>query len=231
MRLFICILALFFLVDMSAQKEYQANYLSAEEISVDGTGSSPLWNSAIELTDFTLPWNDVEPQTTSFKALYSEQFFYFLFSAADHDIVAPGEDGDKLGVLPSDRVEIFFKANGEMNPYYCLEMDPRARVLDYIAHHYRKVDFKWEWPDEDLQVLARQTKEGYSVEGKISISSLQSMDILKEGEMDAGLFRGDYFHSDGDATDVLWITWAIPDNPTPDFHISSAFAKIKLQPR
>lgn len=201
----------------------------AESLTIDGKGSDALWSDANNLTDFTLPWNDDEPQQTSFRALWSPNDFYFLYQVLDDDIVAPGKDGDKLGVLPSDRVEIFFKSEGAMDPYYCLELDPRNRVLDYIAKLYRETDFEWSWPAGQLEIKTSQTTNGYMVEGRISLSSLSELGILKDHEMEAGLFRGDYFHTSGVETDVLWITWIVPDSEKPDFHIPSAFGKLILE--
>lgn len=192
---------------------------------------SSAWSKANRLTDFVFPWEQAEAPATQFQALYDDTHFYFRFEAEDHDIYAPGDPHDKRGVLPSDRVEIFFKAKGQMDPYYCLEMDPRGRVLDYIAKYYRHTDFEWEWPEEHLTVKAYIQAESYIVEGKISLQSLRDMDILDdERQMDAGLFRGDAYHVNENTTDIKWISWIRPESAHPDFHIPSAFGKLILVP-
>lgn len=189
------------------------------------------WAPATLLTDFVYPWEKSTAPATLFQALYDQDFFYFRFTTEDDDIYAPGDPYDKLGVLPSDRVEIFFKSQSAMDPYYCLEMDPRGRVLDYIARYYRVTDFKWEWPEPHLEVTASIQDAGYIVEGKISLSSLRELGILSpEGRMEAGLFRGDAYHPDKQNTDIKWISWIRPDSPKPDFHIPSAFGILKLVP-
>ncbi len=223
------LLLIMYLNTPTENKEYLVNKVTGE-MEIDGKGSSALWSAAHELTDFTIPWfEDQHPQATSFRALWSDEDFFFLYQAEDDDIVAPGEDGDKRGVLPSDRVELFFKANGGMDPYYCLELDPRSRVLDYIARLYRNTDFDWSWPEGHLEIKTSIHDSGYVVEGRISMQSLKEMGILQDGVMLTGLFRGDYYHTSPEETEVRWITWVRGDKDKPDFHIESVYGKLILQ--
>ena len=202
---------------------------SKQEITIDGKGSDPSWAQAGLLTDFQLPWRDEVAQPLTFRAMWTDSSLFLLYQVIDHDIVAPGPALDKRGVLPSDRVEIFFKVNNEMDPYYCLELDPRARVLDYKAQYYRKTDFEWSWPEGHLDVLASHTEDGYIVEAKISLASLRQLQILNtDNSIDAGLFRGDFTHTSPSKTIVKWISWIKPDSEKPDFHIPSAFGKLAL---
>ena len=203
-------------------------YRITQPLAIDGRGTDPLWKNASGLEAFIDPWNEVEVPKTSFRSLWDDNYFYFLFMAEDSDIVAEGNPGDKKGVLTADRVEIFFKADGKMQPYYCLEMDPWGRVLDYKANFYRKADFDWAWPESDLFVLASITPSGYIVEGKISISSLNRLKILNNAEMEAGLFRGEFSRKQESSPDIQWISWIKPDSEKPDFHIPSAFGRLEL---
>ena len=218
---------LFFFQNESNLKIYEVKKAD-HEIKMDGEGSDPAWAEAAILTDFQLPWDDEIPQPMSFQALWTDSSLYLLYNVIDHDIVAPGPPKDKRGVLPSDRVEIFFKVNGEMNPYYCLELDPRARVLDYEARYYRNTNFEWYWPS--LQVLASTEENGYTVEVKITMESLKNLGIINADQtMDVGLFRGDFQTTSNNRTEVKWISWVKPDSERPDFHIHSAFGKLHLQ--
>jgi hypothetical protein len=116
-----------------------------------------------------------------------------------------------------------------MNPYYCLELDPRARVLVYEATYYRNTNFEWNWPEGQLEVLSSSTPDGYIVEARISIQSLMTLGILKDDRsIDAGLFRGDFFSITNNTPEVKWISWVHPDSEKPDFHIPSAFGKLKF---
>ncbi|MDH3650236.1 MAG: carbohydrate-binding family 9-like protein [Saprospiraceae bacterium] len=201
----------------------------ASPIHINGRGNDQNWLLAEKLTTFSDPWNDDKIQETSFSALWDRSFFYFLFEVKDRDIVAEGDPANKRGVLTADRVEIFFKSHDGMEPYYCLEMDPWGRVLDYVGHFYRRSDFNWEWPEEDLIVLGTINPSGYVVEGKISLHSLRELGILADDAIQAGIFRGDFSRQE-DSTDVRWITWITPESEKPDFHIPSAFGKIAFDP-
>ena len=209
-------------------KVYQVKKIDSP-LEITGKGDNPVWDQAALLTDFQQPWNKELAQPTSFRALWDEDYYYFFYDAIDLDIVAPGETRDKRNVLPSDRIEIFFKVNGQMNPYYCLEMDPKGRVLDYEAQYYREVDLTWSWPDGELEVKSKIKNDGYTVEGKISLNSLRDLGILDESmQMEVGLFRGDFYRVGANQTDVRWVSWVIPEADTPDFHIPSAFGKLML---
>ncbi len=211
----------------SGTKTYEVHRLSSEMV-INGFGTSDHWNQAALLTDFRLPWRDQLAEPTTFRALWDDSHFYFLYQVIDLDVVTPGDPNDPRGVLPSDRIEIFFKVDGGMDPYYCLEMDPLGRVFDYKGQYYRNSDFGWSWPKGQLEVLANKTSDGYIVEGKIGLQSLRELGILEGTDMDAGLFRGDYYHTSADETDVRWISWVLPDSDHPDFHIPSAFGKLVL---
>lgn len=216
--------------NQSDQKVYQVKKVD-HEIGINGQGTDPAWDKAAILTDFQLPWDEEIPQPTSFRALWSDSALYLLYEVIDHDIVAPGPPKDKRGVLPSDRVEIFFKVGGEMSPYYCLELDPRSRILDYQARYYRETDFDWFWPSGHLQVLSSSREDGYVVEVRISMQSIKDLMLINDDQsLDVGLFRGDFQTIGHQRTEVKWISWVKPDSEKPDFHIPSAFGKLILTP-
>ena len=208
-------------------KVYEVKRIDAD-FEIDGQGSNEIWNKAGLLSDFQLPWADAVAQPTFFRALWSEEYYYFYYDVVDLDIVTPSNKAVRKDI-PLDRIEIFFKSNGEMDPYYCLEMGPAGRVLDYVAKTYRDFDFDWTWPDQQLEVKSRQMSDRYHVEGRISLTSLRTLGILNAtGEMDAGLFRGDFFRTSDSKSQVRWISWVHPESEEPDFHIPSAFGKLIL---
>ena len=43
-----------------------------------------------------------------------------------------------------DRVELFFSNLTTLSEYYCIEIDPLGRILDYSAKHNRKFDENWD---------------------------------------------------------------------------------------
>lgn len=211
-----------------AQDTYSVKKINGK-LSLTGKGDDPRWQQAQSLTDFHYPWEREAVPPTLFKALHSEDWVYFLFVVTDDDVNIRKETNHKTEVAASSRAEIFFRIDEKLTPYYCLEIDPLGRVLDYEATYHRKFDTNWSWPDDQLVIKTEQRKDGYSVEFAISKKSLQQLKLLQNNTLQAGLFRANCtFRENGDP-DFKWISWLQPDAPTPDFHIPSSFGKLHLQ--
>lgn len=214
--------------DAPESKTYVVHHINGP-LQITGNGTDPHWENANELTDFTYPWREEQAPTTAFKALWNETHLYFLYRAVDPDIVAKKEGLGERDVVHSDRVEIFFKADDQMNPYYSLEMDALGRILDTEGRFYRQVDFDWNWPEGHLEVKASIDKTGYWVEGAITLESLRQLGMYQDDHvLQAGLYRGEYYTVQGGKVKTKWISWVKPDSPKPDFHIPSSFGVLEL---
>lgn len=209
-------------------KTYKVENIKNEEVIVTGKGDSDLWKKAQSLTDFVYPWEDKRSTTTSFKALHNKDWLYCLFEIQDDNVNVYIKDNDKLEVINSDRVELFFKKDDRMAPYYSLELDANGRVLDYETHYYRQFNFPWSWPSGELMVKAIRTKVGYNVEIAIKKESLLILGLLKGNRLEAGIFRADCVSLAGDQANMTWISWISPASDSPDFHIPSAFGTLVL---
>jgi len=215
-------------------KTYSVKRIASNQITLDSNSFNPIWEQANIASDFSFPWEDQTAPKTHFRALYDDEFFYFRFDVEDDDVLTYVKENHKMEVVDSDRVEIFFKQDDKLNPYYCLEMDARGRVLDYVTRYYRDFDYEWQWPGSDcLNVKASENKQGYVVEGSISLSSLKDLGLLKNNILEAGLYRGycmqlPNINSEIEA-DLRWISWVNPNVDQPDFHIPSSFGILKLE--
>jgi hypothetical protein len=220
-------------MQISPLKVYEVKRLNASVLTIDGQGSDPAWQEANLLTDFSYPWREDEAPATHFRALWDEAYLYFLYRANDPQIITKMDTALSLELqaVNSDRVEIFFKADDEMNPYYSLEMDALGRVLDTEGRFYREIDMDWNWPEGELTVMASRDEEGYWLEGKVSFASLQQLGMMKPGgrEIQAGLYRGEYLQDAAGNREVRWISWVQPDAEKPDFHIPSSFGLLVLR--
>lgn len=210
----------------SEMKNYQLVRCKKNLFGRKRMNSDDFWMEAIPLTDFTSPWSHDTVPPLIFRGMYDNRNFYFRFDVIDNTIITDKITEGKRGVLGSDRVEIFFRSSPDMKPYYCLEMDPLGRVLDYRAEFHRKFEFEWNW--RRITVRASFTLNGYRVWGSIPLSVLQEMDLIREGKMQAGLFRGKAIHKDGSSPGFQWFSWILPDSETPDFHIPSAFGELQF---
>lgn len=198
------------------------------DFSITGTGNSQHWKNSTALTDFSFPWENGYLPHLSFKALQTPDWLYCLFEVTDTKVIVFVDKHDKKEVMNSDRVELFLRCNEKMAPYYCLELDPLGRTLDYKAEHYRIFDMDWSWPANELKVKAHQTQSGYSVEVAISKKSLIELGVLQNNRLEAGLFRGKCMEINEGVAKLKWISWIKPDSPSPDFHIPSSFGVLML---
>lgn len=183
------------------------------------------WEQAEVLSDFSFPWREEDPSPTQFRALHNQNYFYFRFEVEDHQLIAAEHEQVKLAVAQSDRVELFFRKDEHMNPYYCLEMDWKGRLLDNKASYHRQMDYQWSWPG-GLSLQSRLKQGGYIVEGSLTKESLHTLDLIKQDSIQTGIFRADYY--DSSSPKAKWISWVHPDSKQPDFHIPSAFGLLKF---
>jgi hypothetical protein len=200
----------------------------AGELEITGKGDNPLWKKANELSDFSYPWEKEKAPVTKFRALHNDGWLFCLFDVSDDNITVHVDKNDKSEVGSSCRAEIFFRINDKLSPYYGLEMDPNARVMDYKAEFYRKFDSNWSWPAGHLKIRSNKRKDGYTIELAISKSSLKELGLLKNKTLEAGLYRGDC-QMVNDTCAFKWISWVKPDSATPDFHIPSSFGILQLE--
>ena len=208
---------------------YFVKQISPGSINVNGKGNAAAWSGANVLTNFIYPWEGATAPATSFAALWDGQWLYCLYHVKDDSVITYINKNDKLEAGASDRVEIFLKTDDNMSPYYCLEMDASGRVLDYSAAYYRKMNYNWQWPKEQLMVKTSRTLDGYIVETAISIQSLKELGLLKDNRLQAGLFRAECKGIQNGKADLRWISWIKPLSVEPDFHIPSAFGVLMLE--
>jgi hypothetical protein len=181
-------------------------------------------------TGLTFPWRGEAAPDTAFCGLTDGTALYFAFRVADEDVVIiEGSPGDESLVAKGDRVELFLARDPELDEYYSIEIDPRARVLDYEAAFYRRFDEGWDCPG--LEVAARQRPGGYDVEGRISGRGLEEMGaaLAADRPILAGVFRGEFSHRETQAPHESWISWVRPHVEKPDFHVPSAFGCFRLE--
>ncbi|HEY9489079.1 MAG TPA: carbohydrate-binding family 9-like protein [Chryseosolibacter sp.] len=226
------ILIIAMLATFTSSKEKMETYSVKkinDKIVLSGSGNDPHWKDAPALSDFRYPWEIGAAPLTKFKALHNDEWLYCLFDVEDPHVMIFQDNNHKSEVASSSRAEIFFKIDDRLDPYYCLEIDPLGRVLDYEGTYHRKFDLKWSWPQGHLIIKTHRRNDGYSVEFAISKSSLKELRLLKDQTLQAGLYRGDCYRNADGETDFRWISWVQPDSPTPDFHIPSSFGILNLE--
>lgn len=209
-------------------KKYQVNLVENNQLIINGKGDSQLWDKAVILDDFISPWDADKVLKIEFKALWDSTNLFFCFTVFDSSVHIDTTDDTIASINESDRVELFFRSDASLNPYYCLEIDPTPRVMDFIAYPNKKFDFDWNWPKNNLTVKSFRNENYFTVEGAISIESLRKFNLIKDNKIETGIFRAKYVEQDDSSFEPTWITWVNPNTETPNFHTPTSFGKLHL---
>jgi len=187
------------------------------------------WEKANCLTDFTSPWNNDPVLKIVFRALWDLDYLYFNFQVFDSEVYIDRKDNSTDSICNSDRVELFFRKNEKLSPYYCLEMDVDARILDFEAYPNWNFDYNWRWPEKQLEIQSVKGQNSFTVAGSISIASLKELDLIQGNIIEAGVYRAKFSKDENGNYEPTWITWIDPNTAEPNFHIASSFGKFILK--
>jgi Carbohydrate family 9 binding domain-like len=204
------------------------NFIKKNALVTNGKGSHSLWNTATTVTDFVSAWDNKEPEKIEFKALWDSENLYFCFKVYDNSVHIDKSDDSIDSIGNSDRVELFFRTDQSLNPYYCLEIDPTPRIMDFKAYPDKKFDFGWSWLKEDLIVKSNISRDYFTVEIKISIASFQKLNLIKDNKIETGIFRAKYNKQENSNFEPTWISWVNPITETPNFHTPTVFGVLNL---
>ena len=175
-----------------------------------GGGNVFFIGPAAEINTLHAPWDGLDDNTT-FRCFSDSEWFYFTYEVEDATITLKDDYQGEKDVEPEDRVEIFFSPREEMDIYWCAEIDPAGRVLDYEAKYYRVMDYGWNF--STLELASNIKENGYTLWGKISKDELRRLGVdLSNFRM--GVFRAD-FRPDGS---VNWYSAVPTEDKSPDFH-------------
>lgn len=210
-------------------KEYEVNFISKKGSMSSATTSDILKNEANVLTDFCSPWDEAEISKIEFRALWDFANFYFQFTVYDKDVHLQKENDSFESIGNSDRVELFFRSDENLSPYYCFEIDAAARIMDFEAYPNKNFDFGKNWPSNDIKVQSTGNECHFVVEGTISLDSLKKNNLIKDGKIEVGVFRAKYNKTENGEFKPTWITWVNPQTETPNFHVSSSFGTFILK--
>lgn len=210
-------------------KRYKVNIINASAENILNSEDS-LWKNANSLIDFSSPWNHQPIKKIEFKALHDKKEIFFQFKVFDNDIYIHPSKNKYKSINNSDRVELFFRSDENLNPYYCLEIDPTARVMNFKASPNKQFDFTWNWPEKHLKVVSYKSENYFTVNIAVSIQSFKDLSLLKGNNIETGIFRAKYNKIENTKDyKPTWITWVNPNTIEPNFHIKSSFGLLELE--
>lgn len=212
----------------SKLKVYSVAKVDENQLEINGKGDHPLWQKAIALTNFSSPWDDKSIKKMTFKALWDDTNLYCCFKVEDSEIHIDTTDNTKSSINNSDRVEIFFRTNSQLDPYYCLEIDPTPRLMDFKAKPNKVFDFNWHWPKKDILIKSDIQDDFFIVEIAISLRSLQQLNLIKNKIIETGVYSAKYNLQTNASYEPTWITWVNPETLVPNFHTPTSFGILNL---
>lgn len=207
---------------------YNVKCIEKDTLVLNGKVDNLIWNTAEVLTDFVSPWDECIPSKIEFRCLWDTKNLFFCFKVFDKDVNIDKKDNSINSIGNSDRVELFFRGNDSLNPYYCLEIDPTSRILDFKAYPNKKFDFDWNWPKKDLFTKSYIDEGFFTVEGTISVESLQKLELIKNHKIETGIFRAKYNKCKNSNYHPTWISWVNPNTELPNFHTPTSFGVLNL---
>ncbi len=209
-------------------KKFNVIRIEKDELIINGYGDQLIWNRADVISDFISPWNNIKPKKIEFRSLWDGKNLLFQFKISDKSIYIDKTDNSFNSIGNSDRVELFFRKDEKLNPYYCLEIDATSRVMDFRAFPNKNFEFDWNFSKKDLLVKSNINKEGFIVEGSISINYLKKLDLINDDKIEVGVFGAKYDKKNDVEYEPTWISWVKPKSKTPNFHIPSSFGIFYL---
>ncbi|MDA6070553.1 carbohydrate-binding family 9-like protein [Flavobacterium sp. AC] len=211
-------------------KDYQLYFINKNGNKNADFSNLSFWKDANCLTDFSSPWENDSFSKIEFRALHDLENFYFKFRVFDTDIYIDKKDDSFESIGNSDRVELFFRTNESLNPYYCLEIDTSGRIMDFKARPNKDFDFNWKWPKNDIEVKTSKDETSFIVSGRISIQSLKDLNLIHNNTIETGVFSAKFSLVENLQYKPTWISWVNPNTETPNFHIASSFGRFILSP-
>jgi hypothetical protein len=153
----------------------------------------------------------------------------FRFDCIDYDLVLAEGETARNRVEGSDRVELFLTPSLALDPYYCLEIDPRGQVHDYRCRLYRK--FEWDWCFPGLSTSAGIEGHRYWVQARLPLDTLRALEVLKPGARHflAGAYRAELSRRPDGSVHYGWLPWVDPHTQKPDFHVPESFGTFELE--
>ena len=209
-------------------KNYKVNFIGDNSLNILGKGDDPLWNKANVLTDFVSAWDNEPVKKIEFKSLWNTEKLFFKFKVYDSEVHIDKTDNSVESIGNSDRVELFFRSDANLKPYYCLEIDPSPRIMDFRAYPNKNFEFDWNWPENDLLVKSNIERDFFVVEGEISLASLRKFNLIKDNKIETGIFRAKYNQQKDLTFEPTWISWVNPNTEKPNFHSPTSFGELYL---
>jgi len=176
------------------------------------------------IIDVGQDFGPIEYNDTKFSSYSTEDLYCFRFEVIDSTITLTDPATHSSEPLIWDRAEMFISPTETMDKYYCFEIDPNGDCMNYMTEFYR--NFHYDWHLSTIKTSGHITDNGYTIEGSIKRSELESLGFDLSNGFYMGLFRGDM-----DSNEIKWHSYVqMPEGEEPDFHKPGVMFKCIMTP-
>jgi hypothetical protein len=211
-------------------------YKIAKDFVPDGDGAKAEWVSQEPAVIIGHDWRGVKTHPslkTTVKALWSEKYLYFLYTAAYENLavdtsIKADANGDCWGIWERDVVEVFIGDNADIKKYQEFVVSPLNQNID-IRHNKnlsgeKSYDTSWNsgW---DSKVVVDRASKSYAAEIRIPFATLSKQAIVGGKQFRANFFRCAGSDKTGDRA---YLSAFATGTVTPNFHVPEKFGTLEL---
>ena len=200
----------------------------AREISLDARHPAPDWKTAAPVT-FCADWQGLHPdpeRQTEVRVLWTSKTLYLKFECRYRELFV-FEDSDPNGrrdhLWDRDVAEVFLQPDPSRPRYYReFEVSPNGMWIDLDIFPDGLRDLK-----SGLTRSVWLDREKHRWAGELAIP----MKALTEHFDPAAVWRANFYRVEGPKEPRFYSAWRPTGTPQPNFHVPSAFGKLRFEER
>ena len=200
----------------------------AHEISLDARHPAPEWKTAAPVT-FCADWQGLHPdpeRQTEVRVLWTSKTLYLKFECRYRELFV-FEDSDPNGrrdhLWDRDVAEVFLQPDPSRPRYYReFEVSPNGMWIDLDIFPDGLRDLK-----SGLTRSVWLDREKHRWAGELAIP----MKALTEHFDPAAVWRANFYRVEGPKEPRFYSAWRPTGTPQPNFHVPSAFGKLRFEER
>jgi alpha-galactosidase len=211
----------------ASAQEIVAQYVS-RPLVLDASYPARAWKTAHPVV-FSSDWQGKKSdpsRETIVKALWSDDALYLRFECRYRDLYVFGDsdpDGRRDQLWDRDVVEAFLQPDPSRARYYKeFEVAPNSMWIDLDIFPGGRSELK-----SGMKRSVYLDRQSHSWNAELTIP----MKSLTEHFDPLAAWRVNFYRVEGQAEPRAYLAWQPTNTPSPNFHVPSAFGRMKFAPR
>lgn len=198
---------------------------TVNEITLNASHPAAIWDQA-DLVAFSSDWQSKNPdpeRETRVQALWSAQTLYLRFECRYRELFLFDDsdpDGRRDQLWDRDVAEAFLQPDPSRERYYKeFEVSPNGMWIDLDIFPGGRADLK-----SGMQRSVVLDKQSRSWTAELSIP----LKALTSSFDSSAVWRVNFFRCEGTKEPRQYLAWRATHSPEPNFHVPSAFGKMRF---